>query len=156
MCCRKHCRNGIRDHYRYYTYEHASSSDLVWAVETGHGLRQAHHALQLPHRDSPSRFGRAASVSLTQSLVLLHDKLLGFWGDLENAWHYGRVNAKISALCELLEWCTDLWLKLSGKQYISLDVFRSVDTFYRLHIPGMEVDNPPGYGVIGHLKTATL
>lgn len=57
---------------------------LVTAVHAGHALREADHALQLPHRYPPGRSGHASrAVTLSQALVLLDDELLGFAGDLQ-------------------------------------------------------------------------
>lgn len=57
---------------------------LVAAVHAGHALRQADHALQLPHRYPPGRLGHASgAVALSETLVLLHDELFGFAGNLQ-------------------------------------------------------------------------
>lgn len=58
---------------------------LVTAVHARHALRQADHALQLSHRYPPGGLGHASgAVTLTQTLVLLHDELFRFAGDLQN------------------------------------------------------------------------
>ncbi len=56
---------------------------LIWAVESGHGLRQTQHALQLPHGDPPGWFVGSTSIPLPQTLVLVHHELLSLWGDLQ-------------------------------------------------------------------------
>lgn len=61
------------------------AAHLVAAVHARHALRQADHALQLSHRYPPGRLGHASgAVTLTQALVLLHDELFRFAGDLQN------------------------------------------------------------------------
>lgn len=55
---------------------HVLRRDVAAAVHLGHGLGEAHHGLELAHRDAP-RAARAASatVTLPQHAVVLHQQL---------------------------------------------------------------------------------
>lgn len=55
---------------------HVLRRDVAAAVHLGHGLGEAHHGLELAHRDAP-RAARAAraTVTLPQHAVVLHQQL---------------------------------------------------------------------------------
>jgi len=52
------------------------------AVESGAGLGESDHGLELPDGDPPAGLDAAAGVSLAKVLVLVHQELGGLLGEL--------------------------------------------------------------------------
>lgn len=45
-----------------------------------------------------------------------------------------------------------LWLELPGEEQVSADLIQVVQPVHRLLYAGVQVHNPPGDGVVGHLR----
>lgn len=129
---------------------------LVTAVHARHALRQADHALQLSHRYPPGGLGHASgAVTLTQTLVLLHDELFRFAGDLQT----GKVQRLIHITkehkpdvnAESAQADPHLRLELPCKEQVSADLIQSVQPVHRLLYAGVQVHDASGDGVVCHL-----